>query len=57
MSEDGGIDSFGGDEANTAEVISDPPVVPKVWSITQVNRAVKEMLELAEDEKITYEEE
>jgi len=49
MSEDGGIDSFGGDEANTAEVISDPPVVPKVWSITQVNRAVKEMLESSID--------
>lgn len=49
MSEDGGIDSFGGDEANTAEVISDPPVGPKVWSITQVNRAVKEMLESSID--------
>ena len=49
MSEDGGIDSFGGDEANTAEVISDPPVEPKVWSITQVNRAVKEMLESSID--------
>ena len=49
MSEDGGIDSFGGDEAKTAEVISDPPVVPKVWSITQVNRAVKEMLESSID--------
>ncbi len=49
MSEDGGIDSFGGDEANTAEVISDPPVGPKVWSVTQVNRAVKEMLESSID--------
>ena len=49
MSEDGGVDSFGGDEANTAEVISDPPVGPKVWSITQVNRAVKEMLESSID--------
>jgi len=49
MSEDGGIDSFGGDEANTAEVISGPPVGPKVWSITQVNRAVKEMLESSID--------
>ncbi len=49
MSEDGDIDSFGGDEANTAEVISDPPVGPKVWSITQVNRAVKEMLESSID--------
>ncbi len=49
MSEDGGIDSFRGDEANTAEVISDPPVGPKVWSITQVNRAVKEMLESSID--------
>ncbi len=49
MSEDGGIDSFGGDEGNAAEVISDPPVGPKVWSITQVNRAVKEMLESSID--------
>ena len=49
MSEDGGVDSFGGDEANTAEVISDPPVGPKVWSITQINRAVKEMLESSID--------
>ena len=49
MSEDGGIDSFGGDEANTAKVILDPPVGPRVWSITQVNRAVKEMLESSID--------
>ena len=49
MSEDGGIDSFGGDEANTAEVILDPPDGPRVWSITQVNRAVKEMLESSID--------
>ena len=49
MSEDGGIDSFGGDEANTAEVILDPPDGPRVWSITQVNRTVKEMLESSID--------
>ena len=45
LEEKEGLDLAEGDEGASAEVAPKQDVEPKVWSITQVNRAVKEMLE------------